>query len=79
MRPNLPIPMRLRIAETVDGARPSSSASSGPVKRSSRSAAIASTVCSSVRLATTCGAEERSTRPAGPSARQRASHFLALR
>src|SRR4051812_41644485 len=48
---------------------PSSSAISAPVKRSRRSAAIASTRRSSVRLATTAGAEDRSSSPAGPPAR----------
>src|SRR5205085_2024453 len=35
--------------------------------------------CSSVRLATRLGAEERSSNPAGPSARARATHFAQVR
>ena len=47
----------------------SSSAISAPVNRSRRSAAIASIRRASVRLATTTGADERSSSPAGPSSR----------
>jgi hypothetical protein len=55
--------------DTVESAIPSSSAISAPVNRSRRSAAIASILRSSVRLATTVAAEERSTSPARPSKR----------
>src|SRR5215217_3409819 len=61
--PSLPIPMRVRMPETVESAMPSNSAISGPVKRSRRRQAIASTRSSGVRLATRAGAEERSSRP----------------
>jgi hypothetical protein len=47
----------------------STSAISAPVIRTRRSAAIASTRPSSVRLATVVGAEQRSSRPSSPSAR----------
>jgi len=78
-RPSLPIPMRVRIPETVESAIPSTSAISAPVNRTRRSAAIASTRRSCVRLATSAGADERSNRPSGPSARWRASHLRAVR
>ena len=42
-RPSLPIPIRVRIPETVESAIPRHSAISGPVNRNRRSAAIAST------------------------------------
>jgi hypothetical protein len=77
--PELAHPAALEHRPTVDSGNPSSSASSGPENRSRRSAQIAATVCASVRLATTCGAEERSSRPGGPWARKRASHLRAVR
>jgi hypothetical protein len=55
--------------ETVESGRSSTSAISGPVNRNRRNAAIASITCSSQRLATTFGAEERSNNPSSPSAR----------
>jgi hypothetical protein len=55
--------------DTVESGRSSSSAISAAVNRSRRSAAIAWIVVSSVRLATTPGADERSNNPASPSAR----------
>jgi hypothetical protein len=54
---NRPIPILVRIPDTVETGMASSSAISGPVKRSRRNAAIASIRCSSVRLATRSGAE----------------------
>jgi hypothetical protein len=50
-----------------------------PVIRNRLSAAITAIVCSLVRLATVTGAELRSTNPASPSKRHRASHFQAVR
>jgi hypothetical protein len=55
--------------DTVDSAIPRHSAISAPVIRNRRSAAITSIRRSPVRLATTTGAEERSSSPARPSAR----------
>jgi len=65
----LPIPIRVRIPETVESAMPSVSAISGPVKRSLLSAAITSIRFSSVRCGIEFGAEERSKRPSSPSVR----------
>jgi hypothetical protein len=48
------------------------------VNLSLRNTAIVAIVGSSVRLATTTGADERSNSPSSPSARQRASHLLAV-
>ena len=76
--PSLPIPIRVRMPETVESAISSASAISAPVNRTRRNAAIASTRRSSVRLATTAGADDRSNRPASPSARWRASHLRAV-
>jgi hypothetical protein len=73
------MPIRLRTADTVDGGRSSTSAISGPLNRSRRSAAMTCTVRSSVRLATRLGADQRSARPATPSARKRATHFEQVR
>jgi hypothetical protein len=53
----------------VETGRPSNSAISGPVKRTLRDAAITPIACSSVRLATVCGAELRSNRPLSELAR----------
>ena len=53
----------MKIAQTVDRGMSNSSASSGPVKRSRRNAAMTATVRSLVRFATRLGAEERSARP----------------
>ena len=53
----------------------SSSAISGPLKRSRRNAAIASTRDSGVRLATSPGAEERSSSPDSEASRKRATHL----
>src|SRR3954471_20119927 len=78
-RPSLPIPIRVRIPDTVDGAIPSVSAISGPVNRNRLRAAIASTRCSQVRFATNLGAEGRSKRPASPSTRNRPTHLRAHR
>jgi hypothetical protein len=58
----------LRLPETVESAIPSVSAISAPVKRNRLSAAIASTLRSSVRFATDRGAEDRSSKPSSPSA-----------
>src|SRR4051794_6185590 len=71
--------IELKIPDTVDNAIPSTSAISGPVIRNRRSAAMHAIRVSSVLLATALGAEERSTKPSSPSARHRASHFLAVR
>jgi hypothetical protein len=57
-RPSLPIPIRIRIPDTVETSRPNSSAISGPANRTRRSAAITTIVRSSVRLATVTGADE---------------------
>jgi hypothetical protein len=65
----LPIPILVKIPDTVDSAISSSSAISGPVNRNRRNAAIASTRSSLVRLTTALGADDLSTRPASPSAR----------
>src|SRR5215207_9960104 len=56
--------MRLRIADTVEHAIPSTSAISGPVRRTRRNAAIATTRSSDVCQGQLDGADERSTRPA---------------
>src|SRR3954447_13919923 len=71
--------IEFKIPETVDKAMPSVSAISGPVIRNRRSAAMHAIRASSVLLATTFGAEDRSTSPSSPSARHRANHFLAVR
>ena len=63
------MPIRVRMPDTVESAIESSSAISGPVKRSRLSTAIAWTRSSGVRLATRAGAEERSSSPSSPSAR----------
>jgi hypothetical protein len=55
--------------ETVESAMSSSSAISGPLKRSRRNAAIASIRRSSVRLLTSRGAELRSNKPHSKLAR----------
>ena len=55
--------------DTVESGMASVSAISGPVKRSLRSAAIAWTRCSQVRLATVAGVDGRSSNPSSPSAR----------
>src|SRR4051794_33106130 len=78
-RPSLPIPTRVRIPDTADGAIPSVSAISGPVNRNRLRAAIASTRRSQVRFATNLGAEGRSKRPASPSTRNRPTHLRAHR
>src|SRR4051794_19126599 len=78
-RPSLPIPTRVRIPDTADGAIPSVSAISGPVNRNRLRAAIASTRRSQVRFATNLGAEGRSTRPPSPSTRNRPTHLRAHR
>ena len=59
----MPIPIFVRIPDTVECAIARTSAISAPVIRRRRSAAIASTRRSSVRLATVAGADERSSRP----------------
>src|SRR5512133_410169 len=71
--------MRLRMPEIVEDGRPNRSASSGAVKRSLRSAASNWTVFSAVRLATTAGAEDRSSKPPAPCWRYRATHFEHVR
>jgi hypothetical protein len=71
--------MRLRIAETVEAGIASSSAISGPVMRRRRREAIAAIRSSGVRLATECGAEERSSRPSSPSRSKQRSHFETVR
>src|SRR3954471_4147646 len=78
-RPSLPIPIRVRIPDTVDSAIPSVSAISGPVNRNRLRAAIASTRRSQVRFATNLGAEGRSKRPPSPSTRNRPTHLRAHR
>src|SRR4051794_7818417 len=65
--------------DTVESGMTKISAISGPVKRSRRNAAIAWTRCSSVRLATRDGVEERSTSPSSPSTRYRETHLRAQR
>jgi hypothetical protein len=67
--PSRPIPIRVRMPETVESAIPKSSAISDPVNLSRRNAAIASIRRSSVRLATCSGAELKSSRPLSPQAR----------
>ena len=64
-----PIPIRVRIPETVESAIPSVSAISAAVKRIRRSFAIASIRSDAVRLATCRGADERSKSPAAPARR----------
>jgi hypothetical protein len=64
--------------ETVESAIPSSSAICGPVNRSRRNAAIASTRRAQVRLATVLGAEERSLSPAAPSPANRLTHLRTV-
>jgi hypothetical protein len=68
-RPSVPIPIRVRVPDTVDSGMAGVSAISGPVSRNRRSAAIASTRRSQVRLATVAGAEDRSSSPNSRSAR----------
>jgi hypothetical protein len=58
---------------------PSNSAISAAVIRNRRSATIACSRSAGVRPGTRRGAEDRSTRPASPSARHLASHFAAVR
>jgi hypothetical protein len=65
----LPIPIRVRIPDTVDSGMASVSAISGPVKRSRRNAAMTCTRRSLVRLATVAGVEGRSNSPSSPSRR----------
>src|SRR3954468_13365614 len=60
------MPDLARIPETVDSAIPNVSAISAAVKRKRRSLAIASTRSDEVRLATRCGAEQRSGTPSPP-------------
>lgn len=57
-----PIPLRFKTSDTVEHGMPSSSAISGPVKRSRRSDRIACSRSRGVRFATRLGAEERSSR-----------------
>ena len=63
------IPILVRIPETVESAISRTSAISALVIRNLRSAAIASMRRSSVRLATTAGADDRSNSPSWPSSR----------
>jgi hypothetical protein len=78
-RLRLPSPTRRSTADTVESAIDSTSAISAAVIRSRRSLTIASTRRREVRCGIRSGADERSTRPASPSARQRASHLAAVR
>ncbi len=66
---DVPRPIRLSTAETVEVAISSSSAISGPVNCTRRNAAIAWTRSSGVAFGISRGAELRSSRPASPSAR----------
>jgi hypothetical protein len=70
---------RRSTADTVESAIDKSSAISGAVIPNRRSATIASTRSAGVRCSTRFGADERSSRPASPSARHLASHFAAVR
>ena len=67
------------IPDTVECGIPSVSAISAAVIRSVRSLAITATRSVEVRLATSLGAEERSTRPASPAALYLPAHFRARR
>ena len=64
-----PIPILVKIPETVESAIPSTSAISAAVKRNRRSFVIASTRSGAVRLATRRGTDERSNKPGSPSIR----------
>jgi hypothetical protein len=72
-------PYRLSTACTVESGTPSIQLISAPVSRTRRSAAIASTRSGGVLCGTLRGADERSSRPATPSDRNRESHFDADR
>src|SRR4051794_39087219 len=72
-RERLPSPIRLSAADTVESAIPSTSAISAPVIRNCRRLSIALTRSGAVRCGIRFGADDRSNRPALPSARQRAS------
>jgi hypothetical protein len=61
--------MRLRTAETVEGAIPRHSAISAPVIRSLRNSSMTSTRSPGVRCGIRLGAEERSRNRASPCAR----------
>jgi hypothetical protein len=75
----LPSPTRLRTAETVDRAMASASAIWAAVIRRRRRRTISVTRSAGVLCGIRCGAEERSSSPGSPSARQRFSQRRALR
>jgi hypothetical protein len=78
-REGVPSPMRPTTADTVESGIDRHHAISAAVIRSRRSAAIAFTRASGVRCGIEPGAEERSSSPASPSARYRATHFEHVR
>jgi hypothetical protein len=73
-RERLPNPSRESTADTVESGILSTSAISAPVIHNRRNATIAAVRSGGVLWGMHPGAERRSTKPAGPSARQRASH-----
>jgi hypothetical protein len=75
----LPSPTRFSQADTVESASPSTSAICAAVMRSLRRLAIASTVGAGSWPGERRGRDERSSRPASPSARQRRSQRQTVR
>ena len=74
-RPNRPIPIRVRIPDTVESGISSTSAISGPVIRNLRSPAITAIRRSSVRFATRTHAELRSSSPDSEASRNLDTHL----
>jgi hypothetical protein len=72
-RERLPSPIRLSQSETVESAKPRTSAIWAAVIRSLRSFSITATVLAASWVGERCGREERSRGPGSPSASQRAS------
>jgi hypothetical protein len=67
------------MTDTVDSGIASVSAISAAVMRNLRSDTITATRSGGVRLATRCGADERSARPATPASRYLPTHLRAQR
>jgi hypothetical protein len=78
-RLSLPSPMRRSTTDTVESGIRSAWLISAAVNRSRRRIAIASTRSPLVAWGERQGRDERSTSPASPSARKRATHFDAVR
>jgi hypothetical protein len=69
------MPSRASTRETVRAGTPVAAAiPSGPQRSRRRAATTSATVSDDVRVGLTCGREDRSTRPAAPSAAKRATH-----